>query len=95
MSGSSYPPNDELLCYKCNMYVANKFKKFQDGVYKNQFRLQCNIENKNFVNHPQHRCANPLGVICYDVENGASQCYYGSIYDIQGNVIPHSYLRPN
>jgi hypothetical protein len=89
-----YPPNmDDLLCFKCNMYVANKFKKFQDGDYRNQFILQCNIENKNFVNQPQHQCENPLGVICYDVKNGAGPCTYGSAYDIQGFVAPNTYIK--
>lgn len=91
-----YPPNmDDLLCYKCNMYVYNKFKKFQDGAYKNQFDLQCNIENQNFINRPQHQCENPLGTICYDIKYGASGCNYGSVYDIQGNIFPDTFIRKN
>jgi hypothetical protein len=91
-----YPLNmDDLLCFKCNMYVDNKFKKFQDGIYRDQFILQCNIENKNFVNNPQHTCENPLSVICYDIANGASTCKYGSFYDIQGNMVPNTYIKNN
>lgn len=89
---------DHSPCFQCNMYVANKFRKFQDGSYKEQFCLYQNPSNKYFVENPlrQEQCKNMSDVVCYDVALGASACKDCQSpilsYDIQGNLIKRTTL---
>ena len=88
---------DHSPCFQCNLYVANKFRKFQDGPYKEVFCLECNPENKYFVQNPmqQHRCVFS-DVVPYDVEFGSLGCQASNTnvlsYDIQGNLIKRKFL---
>ena len=83
---------DHSPCFQCNLYVANRFRKFQDGSYKEQFCLDCNPSNQYFVQNPmrQDQCYS-TDVICYDVKFGASKPIPDTnmtiTYDIQGNLI--------
>lgn len=89
---------DDSPCYQCNLYVANKFRQFQNGEYKNQFCIDCNPQNKYFVQNPMDlsKCA-PNDLVYYDVKYGSSSCAANNgepqktlTYDVQGNLI----LRP-
>ena len=88
---------DRSPCYECNLYVANKFRKFQDGPYKEAFCLECNPENHYFVQNPheQKRCKFS-DVVCFNVKYGSSNCLSSNTnilsYDIQGNLIKRKYL---
>ena len=80
-------------CFECNLYVANKFRQFQNGDYKYQFCLSCNPENKYFVQNPMKldQC-NPSDNMCFDIRYGSSGCLPGQTqriltYDIQGNLV--------
>ena len=85
-------------CFQCNMYDANKFRKFQDGSYKKMFCLEKNPSNVGFVSNPmkQKSCDDPNNVVCYDVKFGASKCKKVNndilSYDIQGNLIKRKYM---
>ena len=89
---------DNSPCFQCNMYVANKFRKFQDGSYKKMFCLEENPSNKYFVRNPmkQEYCQNLNDVVCYDIQFGASDCKPVNndilSYDIQGNLIKRKYM---
>ena len=83
---------DNSPCFQCNLYVANRFRKFQDGSYKEQFCLDCNPSNQYFVQNPMKQQQCQLSdVVCYDVKYGASNCIPNKTttltYDIQGNLI--------
>lgn len=89
---------DNSPCLQCNMYVANKFRKFQNGCYKRQFCIPPNNENEYFVQNPfrQKKCKDMSDVVLYDVFYGASKCMSCSTpilsYDIQGNLIKRKNL---
>ena len=88
---------DNSPCFNCNLYVANKFRKFQDGCYKTQFCIPCNPENQYFINNPQPLVNCQISeVVDYNIKYGASGClpsdYKILTYDIQGNLITRNYL---
>jgi len=89
---------DQSPCFQCNLYVANRFRKFQDGAYKEQFCLECNPENQIFIKHPmqQNSRCDFSDIVCYSSKYGAGKCLKSNTdtltFDIQGNLVRRPYL---
>ena len=99
MSDAWLGPQLEWSCYGCNPFGIFFNDKVGDGCYKRQFKIQCNDENKKFVQNAWNpdlpeNCGT-LGVTCNSItgervvlKEGTNSCAGRFVgYDIQGHFI--------
>lgn len=77
-------PVHELDCYSCNPFGVHANDRMQDGCYKWAFKIQCNEENRRFVQsqwvqHPERPCGT-TEIVCHSIRGDCTprqRCFRG------------------